>query len=259
MDFLKKAFKKQYAYRANSYIRMFGSLVGIFISVSIWMALFKSDTSVKGIYLKDMINFVIINAFISSVSSARIGWFIAEKVKDGSIIVDFIRPVNFKYYVFADQIGNNCYHFVFATLLPCTVIALLYGISLPKNAILMLYFILALFLGILLNFYIEYVLGSLAFWFKTSFYVDWLLGAFKTLFAGSFVPLWFYPDFLYNLSMIMPFRFVSFEPIALYLGKIPAGGEMRIILTQVIWLIFFVAVEKLMWARIQTKIIIHGG
>jgi ABC-2 type transport system permease protein len=259
IDFLIKAFRKQYAYRANSYIKMFGALVSIFISINIWLALYKDNISVKGIYLSDMINFTIINALILSISSANIGRFIAEKVKDGSIIVDFIRPVNFKCYVFAEQIGQNCYHFIFGTIVPCMVISIIYGFNLPKSPILFSYFICAFVFGIFLNFQIEYVLGLLAFWFKTSFYIDWFLGAFKTLFAGSFVPLWFYPELLYKISLFMPFRFVSFEPISLYLGKIPQGSETNIILVQTVWLMLLIVLEKIMWIRIQKKVVIHGG
>jgi len=238
---------------------MLGSLITIFISINIWLALFKDNISVRGVNISDMINFVVINAVISSLSWASIGRFIAEKVKDGSIIIDFIRPVNFKYYVFTEQIGQNCYHFVFGTILPCLIISNIYGFSLPHSPLLLLYFLCAFIFGIFLNFQIEYVLGLLAFWFKTSFYVDWFLGGFKTLFAGSFVPLWFYPKFLYDVSLIMPFRFVSFEPISLYLGKIPVGGEIRIITMQAVWLIMLLVLEKIMWQSIQEKVIIHGG
>lgn len=259
LDFLVKAFKKQYAYRANSYIRMFASFVAIFISINIWQALFRSNAVVNGVTLPDMVTYVIISAFLTAFSSANIGTFIANKVKDGSIIIDFIRPVNFKRYVFSEQIGQNAYSLLFGVALPCVVMALVYGFRFPENPVILVYFIAALLLGAWLNYQIEYVLGLLSFWFKTSFYVDWFLNAFHILFAGTVVPLWFYPDALYKISAVMPFRFVTFEPISLYLGRLAPGTEWQVPAFQICWILGLVLLEKIMWSRIQRKIEIYGG
>lgn len=259
IEFLKKAFQKQYAYRANTYIRMFGALVGVFISINIWLALYGDTGAVNGISLPDMIDYVILNALIISLSSCSIGTFIANKVKDGSIIVDFIRPVNFKYYVFSEQIGSNLYQFVFSSIVPVAAVALVYGFRLPSDPLLLVCAIVAMLLGIALNFQIEYLMGLLSFWFKTSFYVDWILRACWTLFAGAAVPLWFYPDFLYRLSSYLPFRFISFEPIALFLGKVAPGREWGVLAFQTVWIAALVLIERFMWSRIQRRIVIHGG
>ena len=187
------------------------------------------------------------------------GLRMAEKVQDGFIAVDLIRPVNFKFYLFAEDLGDNCFRLVFSALPACIFVAIFFGFTLPDQAATFILFLISLVNGLILIYYINYLLGLLAFWFKTSFYVDWLLGAFITLFAGSIVPLWFYPDLLYRISKFLPFRLVMFDPLAIYLEKISYSDSLKVILTQIAWIFALMVLEKYVWKKAQAQITIHGG
>lgn len=259
LEVAKKSFKQRYAYRSNTYIFILTSVFQLFIQISIWSALYGESGSVDGISLIDMMNFIIITTVMDSLVRSRIAERLATKIQDGSIGGDFLKPIVLKHYLMMEQIGENIFYTLFTTLPVCLVASMFLGFRLPDNLVTIGLFLVSSVLGIILILYINYILGLLAFWFKTSFYVRWFLGAFFLLFGGNMVPLWFYPEFLYKISMILPFRLVSFEPIQIYLGKVSGQEGLNIILLQGVWLIGLFFMEKMIWYKAQEVVTVQGG
>ena len=259
VEFLKKSFRQRYIYRANTYINILSALFKLFVQISIWYALLSKNGSIKGISFQDMVSYVIINMLVLSLIHSNMGSRLAQKVQEGSIAIDLIRPVTLKYCLLAEELGENCFRTIFITLPVCIVSVIFLKFQLPDHPIDTLLFIISIINGIILIYYINYTLGLLSIWFGTSFYIDWFLAAFFELFAGTAVPLWFYPDFLYKISNILPFRLVSFEPIAMFLGKTSFISSLEIIILQIIWIIILILLEKFIWTKAQDKIIINGG
>lgn len=257
--FWQKAFKQNYVYRANTYLYIISAIFGLVVDISIWKALYKNKTTVDGIALIDMMTFVIISMAVSTLTYSSLGNKLAGKIKDGSISSDFVRPISLKYYMVAEEFGDRTYSMVFTFLPVCIVTAFLVPFRLPGSFTAFALFLLSLFLGIILMYYIHYTLGLLAFWFKNAIYVNWFLGAFFTLFGGTAVPLWFYPEFLKNIANVLPFKFVSFEPISIFLGKVDLNGAITIIISQFIWIAVFAVLESFVWNRAQKVVTIQGG
>ena len=257
--FFKQSFKERFTYKMNSYILLFSTLIKLLILVSVWSALLKNNIVVKGINLQNMISYVIIATLIESLTGSNMGNRMAEKVNDGSIAVDFIRPVNFKFYLFAEDLGDNCFRLLFSALPACIFVAIFFGFTPPDQAAMLLLFLVSLANGLILIYYINYVLGLLAFWLKNAAYVNWLLRGFFSLFAGGIVPLWFYPDLLYRISKFLPFRLVMFDPVSIYLEKISYSDSLKVILSQIAWIFVLMILEKYVWKKAQAKITIHGG
>ena len=47
---------------------------------------------------------------------------------------------------------------------------------------------------------------------------------FRDILAGSFIPLAFFPDFFQKLFLFLPFQFISYVPIRVFLGKYELAG-----------------------------------
>ncbi|OPH60012.1 hypothetical protein BC351_19050 [Paenibacillus ferrarius] len=259
LEFIKISFSQKFVYRMNSYISAISSLIKMLILISIWTALFKGQSAISGIQLTDMINFVIVNSIIGSLIYSNIANEIGSKVVDGSISTDFIKPINFKYYIFANQIGENVYMLIFNTVPAILLIIIYSGFTWPYQTNSLLLFFISLINGFIIIYYFNYILGLTTFWMTTSFYIDWFMKAFFQLFAGTFVPLWFYPDFLLYISKMLPFHLVAFEPIAILLGKLSWHESINVICTQFVWIILLIIVEKLIWNKVEKKVIVHGG
>ncbi len=258
-EIIKKSFQQRAVYKIDSYLSIIGSLITLFIQISLWYALMGNGGSIGGVSFQDMFNYLIINTVVLALVSSNAGNELAKKVQDGSIAIDLIRPVSLKYFLLSQDLGNNLFVVVFNVLPVCLVSVAIFGFSLPSDVIRVCLFLLSLVNGIIIIFLINYIFGLLAFWLKSTWYIPWYTGALFKLFGGTFVPIWFYPGFLQRISEALPFRLVTFEPISIYTGKLPLGSSAFVIIYQLIWIIVLNMAEKIVWKRAQSKISVQGG
>ena len=256
---MKKSFQQKFIYRINTYIQIIGTFIVFFININVWEALYNGKEAIKGITLGDMITYIVISTFVQRLSRSNVAYEIASKVKDGSIGIELMKPINIKYYFIFNDLGNNFFYSLFITFPAAIVISVIYDFRIDIDFLQLFMFLICLFLGIYLMFCIHYIFGLLAFWFQTGEYVAFFTRACMTLFSGSTIPLWFYPKTLYSISVMLPFRLVNYEPIQIYLEKISYDEAFRIIFMQIIWIILLLVLEKIMWSHVQNKIVIQGG
>lgn len=256
--FLVLAFKEKYTYRFDFYVSFLASILVVIVQVNVWQALYKGNL-VDIASINDMITYVLISSIIFTLTKSDAANKIGRKVEDGSIIGDFTRPVNFKNYLFAEDLGNNFFQVLFVSLPSVLIVSIFYGFSWQVDLIKSLIFVLSLVLAILISFYIKYIIGLFAFWLETSWYIPFFVGAIFELFSGSTVPIWFFPEWLKTISDLLPLRLVFFEPISIFLNKYSFTDSLSIIFAQVIWLLILVNLEKLLWFNAQKKIVVHGG
>ena len=257
--FAKLAFQERLIYKVNTWLYILYAMLDLAIQFSVWSALYGVRGDVGGVTLTEMMTYVLLSTGVSILTESHVGNTLAGKVEDGSIEADFVRPVSLKYYLFCDTFGSTTYIFLF-TFVPVAVFAMfLVPVCPPVSAAQLIIFMVSVILGVLLAHYIHYTLGLLAFWFKRSIYVNWFLGAFFTLFGGATVPLWFYPDFLRRIAEVLPFRFVIYEPVCIYLGKTDLHSGMQVLLMQIAWIAILHLLERFIWSRAQRVVTIQGG
>jgi ABC-2 type transport system permease protein len=224
----------------------------------IWVALLGSgarfDTS-----LREMVTFLIITSIVVSLTASSAGDEIAEKIRDGSIAADLIKPVNLKTLLFFNDLGDN----IFKTLvgfLPIGIIVVLgFGFLPPTGIAHFLAFLIVLVLGAALQFYYNYILGLFTFWLISNPFLRWHFKNVTQLFSGQLLPIWLYPAWLAQITVFLPFRYFSYEPIALYLGRSPLESLPQTLLIMSVWLFILYAIERILWHFAIKKLVIQGG
>jgi ABC-2 type transport system permease protein len=250
--------KSKLTYRLSSFLEMVGRLLEFLAQIMIWAALLgggvRFDTS-----LKQMITYLIITRFVITLTSSTAGSEISRKIRDGTISVDFVRPVNLKGFLFFNDIGNNIFK-AFAVFVPIGVIvALGFGFLPPQGPLHFAAFLAVLFLGAVMQFYYDYLLGLITFWLVQNPFLKWHFKNVSNLFTGQLLPIWLYPVWLANLTVYLPFRYFTYEPIALYLGKSPLEDAPRILLIQMSWMLLLYLLERLLWRGAYRKLVVQGG
>ncbi len=258
LSLLVKNFKQQFAYRSDVFFRIIGSILRIYIQICIWTALLGHGGFTKTVSLPAMISYAIVSYFISELIHSRISYTIANKVRLGAIAIDLIRPVSLVRYLFCEQLSENVFYLIFAGGPVLLVAICFWGFTLPALPVLA-HFLISLALAVILMFYIEMAAGLLVFWVKDGAYADMLVGGLFTVFSGSTIPLWFYPKFLVTVANALPFRYITFEPISVFLGKYDLDQARQVILIQMFWIGVVWLLERTIWQRVQKSIFVQGG
>jgi ABC-2 type transport system permease protein len=259
IEFLKKSFQQQFVYRTNTIIHILTSFIYLFVTVSIWSALYKGKEVVDGISLKEMLTYVLMVQFVKTLVRLSVSKYVADRASSGIISIDFIRPVSLKMCAISDSLGSALFNVIIFAAPMVIMGSIVWGFLMPTYFYQWIFFVLSLFMAVILYSTMEYIMGLTAFWTKTNFHISWIVGSFMTLFSGSNIPLWFYPKPIRAIADLLPFKYFIFEPINIFLGKVTSGQALNIILLQLIWLVILLMVERVMWNFAQRVVTVQGG
>ena len=245
-------------YRSAAISGAISTLLSFGIQLCLWWALLGTDLY-DGTSFQDMILFVLINTFVTTFSKANIATTIEAAVADGSISMELLRPISYKYYLLASILGKNLYS-TLIRVVPITMI----GIAILKEyqfveLYMIIPFLFSLILGILVMFELTYIFGLLAFRIQRCWFLSWYIDALTKFFGGTAVPLWFYPESLQGISYFLPFRYITSEPINILLGRVPLEQIWVSLLISMVWLLILNVISSLMWHNAMHGLTVNGG
>jgi ABC-2 type transport system permease protein len=79
------------------------------------------------------------------------------------------------------------------------------------------------------------------------------------LFSGLLLPMTFFPQTAQRILAFMPFQYISYIPMLIYLGKLSGGRLARAIGIQILWVGILLAIGDGLWRWSTRKVIIQGG
>jgi len=258
-EIIKKHFKVGWMYRSNFSLQIVGMFFHYFVMINVWKALYSTNETVNGIHFTQMVTYFIVADLLACFTSSNIIFTIADEVKDGTIGTNLVKPISYKYLQIAQDLGGSVLSSLAITLPVAILMGWIYGFSVTVDPVMLLLFLLSAGMGAMISHTISFLFGILAFWTKTGEYATFLRGACFSLFSGATVPFWFYPEVLRNIASVLPFRFISFEAISIYLGTYSLRDALFILLMQGIWLAVLLFAERILWSGVQKHLVIQGG
>jgi len=248
--------KTELSYRANTLIRMITLLSSVFIQYFIWKALLPAGVSANGVDYQYMSTYVILSTLISVLLPTTLINDVDGQIKSGQVVLNLLRPVKFKAILISNAIGKSLFSLL--ANIPVLITALLlFPLQLHSLQNMML-FLISIILGVQLYYSISYILGLLGFWFVQIWILARFLSDFTRFFAGALIPLVFFPDILLKISKFLPFKYMYYSPIDIFIRA--SGSEaIDIILRQIIWIISLHLLQAILWKFAIKKLVILGG
>lgn len=102
MAFFVAAFKSRITYRNSALFAMAGSIMEICIKLALWIYLYRNSREMT----EYMIMYTVLSNVISLFYLNRIAQLIGDKITDGSITVDLMKPCSFLYANYMQCLGN---------------------------------------------------------------------------------------------------------------------------------------------------------
>jgi ABC-2 type transport system permease protein len=79
------------------------------------------------------------------------------------------------------------------------------------------------------------------------------------LFSGLMIPISFFPQIFQDIFSVLPFQYISYIPVLIYLGKISGAGILKALALQIFWIFVLLGVGAALWQWSSRKITIQGG
>lgn len=257
IEFAKKAFAREATYRMEVLTEIGSLVLRIYILRSLWTALYAQNLAPINLPLHGMITYATIAMLMSLVLEVDGTRLIREKVREGTIATDLMKPISLPLYFFSDGIGQTLLHALL--VIPSLLCALLLvHIDVPPPATFAA-FLLAFAIGYGVNFFLNFLMNSIAFWTLETFAMQLIVRWVSDLLSGQIIPLTFFPGVVGRIVFALPFAAIYSTPLLIYVGIIPPNDWLPSFAVQVMWLILFAGLSSLVWSAASRKVVIQGG
>lgn len=254
------SFKEKTVFRFDYMISTVFAFLYIFLKVYIWKGLYSAnENTVDKIVINDMIIYSILASFTEGVTKTSVMKELNNGVLDGTIALNLLLPMGFKKYMFINSFSQNVFQTIYGVVPSVIIAALFFKVDIDTSFINMAIYGLSLVMGILISFLYNFLFGLSVIWFRNSFFLNNMNSVLLRLFSGAFVPIWFFPESLKRVSVFLPFRYIVFEPISIFLNTKSSSEIVQVLGMQLFWILVLYYAAKIMWDRGRSRVMIQGG
>lgn len=269
IPFFNAGIKEFLVYKAQVYGWLLIGIIEILFLFFLYHAIYKNapegmNSIINGFTFYEMILYGATAFIFANVVSSETGWNIFVEVRDGTIVNTLTKPVSYRLRHLFTCFGNAFFKICFVAL---PLLIILYGAFIgfgfvsfePLQFILnVLFFILFMFIAIIINDSVQYLVGMLTFYTQHMFGLDMFITSIKTFLSGAMVPLSYMGVFGVVFSYL-PFAFLSSTPILILMGKIQILSIIMFLAIAIGYEILLEFINHLLFRHCVKKIVVQGG
>ncbi|HEY6325542.1 MAG TPA: ABC-2 family transporter protein [Candidatus Cybelea sp.] len=257
LEFARKAFAREATYRMEVLTEIGSLVLRVYILRSLWTALYAQNAAPINLPLHSMITYATVAMLMSLILEVDGTRLIREKVREGTIATDLMKPISVPLYFFSDGLGQTLLHALL--VIPSLLCALLLvRIDVPPPATFAA-FLLAFAIGYGVNFFLNFLMNSIAFWTLETFAAQLIVRWASDLLSGQIIPLTLFPGIFGRIVFALPFAAIYSTPLLIYVGVIPPEQWAVSIAAQVAWLVLFAVAASFVWRAASNRVVIQGG
>lgn len=255
------AILKEIQYKFNFILSLLSAMFPMGMSLLMWQAIYKQAEYTYGYCYEEMLLYTILAVLVSQFVSAGFAMEIAVDIKSGELSKFLCAPIGYIGYRLVHFIGSKVVSFVISgVLLIGVILAFNSFTAFDISIVRILYFVVALFLGMLLNFLVFLAIGLTAFWFVETFYLFWALKEIILLTSGGLFPLEVYGKVGNMILKRLPFQYTTYFPIHhIVLGKLNVAEIQTGLRMQAFWLLLIGTIVAILWRKGIKNYVSVGG
>jgi ABC-2 type transport system permease protein len=240
-------------YRVNFFMEILSGILSSLIVIFLWIAIFRSAGReiIGGYSLGEMVTYLLggglINSFILTTAENP---ETSQTIQDGTLSTYLIQPINAYGIWFFRDLGSKTFLFVLG-LLGYLIVFFFFGryLVFSPSPEYLFFFLISLALASLLQFFLFQGLSLLSFWMENTYGIRFTMRVVMEVVGGAIIPLSFFPQVLQKIFMLLPFPFLIYLPMKIYLGKIPINHIPIEFLKEIGWIGGFALLNLVIWNR----------
>ncbi len=180
---------------------------------------------------------------------------LAERVKSGAVVADFLRPVSVQWSAIATDTGRALCSLVPRGVPAIALGGLITGLAAPPSAAAWVFGAVSVLLGIVISWAAVYLISVAGFWLVETRGVQTVYMMVSGFFAGLFVPVSLFPHWLLVTASCTPFPSMLQYPIDVVTGR--AGPWL--VGVQLGWLLVVGLAGHLLTTAGRRRLEVQGG
>lgn len=233
------------------------------IMIMVFLAFYGDNVSVGGFSTTQLVTYIWLQqAFLSFIVLWLRDTELFELIRTGNIAYELCRPLNVYGFWYTKLIATRIANAMLRCM-PILVVAMFipekYRMSMPESTESFMLFIVTLILGLAINVAISMFIYISVFVTLSPMGSLLIFSVVGEFFAGLVIPIPLMPEWLRNIVMVLPFRYVGDLPFRVYSGNIPPSEAFLGIAIQIVWLTALILFGKKLMQSALKHLVVQGG
>lgn len=237
-------FKSIIKYKASIFLLIMQALTQFVVMASLWGAIFKNTPVVQGFNYYEMIQYYFGVTVLSYFCFYAVDWELNEDIHSGHFGIILLKPCSVITYYFFKMIGDRVANIIFG-LFPIGFLWLVFirG-DMPYSFIHIFSGMISIILAMIMWFLFSFSFAMLSFWLENIFFILTVKEIVIQFISGIIIPINFFPNYIQKILLLLPFRYIAFEPMQIFNGQYDLINSFKIILIQFFWIVIFFLFSK---------------
>lgn len=248
-------------FRLATVVMVIGNLLYLIVVYFLWKAIYASAGTdvVNGMTFTDTLIYLVLATALFGFMEMYTVWEIGRNIQSGKIVLDLLKPMEYRRYLFWSYSGTFVTQFFF-TFLPTFIVVCFVTHGAIPLGINLLYFVISVVMAVMINYSIDFFVGTICLFTESIWGINIMKQVIVLLLSGATIPIAFFPEPLKTIVYYLPFQSIYNSPLTLLLDGDPKPETVLTILgTQLIWCIVMAALSRLFWKVSLRQITVNGG
>lgn len=247
-------------FRANVLAWVLYSPLQVAVIYLLWKIVYRNTDQVGELGFRDMVLYYLVVHFLSRAmgSLQAVNYEVWTEINKGKLDIYLARPIRFGPFLFFRSLGNPTVEIALG--LPFFLLfSFLLSLPIQSDPWVLAAFFTSGFLGAVILFLIQFIVGCLTFWMERIFSIRDVVASLFLLFSGQLIPISVLPPWVAGLSRVLPFESVFFVPATIYARPAVDAGVAALLAQQGIWILLLLAAASAVWSRGLARYASQGG
>ncbi len=252
---------ESFQYRMSMLVMVAGNLMYLTVVYFLWKAIYASSgaESVSGMTFSDTLIYLVLATALFNFMEMYTVWEIGRNIQSGKIVLDLLKPIRFRSYLFWSYSGTFVTQF-FCTFLPTFIIVCAVTGGAVPLGINLLYFSVSVVMAVIINYAVDFMTGTICLYTESIWGINIMKQVIVLLLSGATIPIAFFPASMKKIVGYLPFQSIYNTPLTLLLDENP---KMSVLLEalgiQAFWCVALLILSSLFWKFSLRKITVNGG
>lgn len=247
---VKNQWEEILTYRLNFIMWRVRNVLQLLAIYFLWFAIVTQNGGAFGYSTSLLLTYIfggyILQSFIFATRTQTIGVDITR----GDLLNYLVRPLNYFNFYIAKDIGDKIMNLLFSFgEIGLLIFLLRPSLFLQRDPWYLLAFFISILVAIVLFFILSLLLSLIGFWSEDIWSARFLFMILLSFFAGAYFPLDILPQPLFSLFQALPFTYLLYFPLKIYLGQVSFMQIALGLSLAGIWVVALLFLTKIVWAK----------
>jgi len=238
------------AYRLNFVMWRFRVFLSLITTYFLWFTLLPKGKIIGDYNQSKILTYILGGAIVYSiVLSTRVA-DVANDITQGDLSNYLLKPVNYIFYYFFKDIGDKGMN-IFFSLFEVSIFFIIVRppFFIQTNFLNIILFVFSIIIAVVINFNINMILSFIGFFSSETWAPRFIFFVLIGFMSGTLFPLDIMPHFFYVILNSLPFSYLIYTPMKIYLGQLSLRNTLISLTLGIIWSVILYLLVDFLWRK----------